>query len=61
MFAAIVIHNVQTKITCNNSNIEHKMLMVSVAMVYFVHSFFVYDDIRDRSINKEWLPLGLSQ
>ena len=49
MFAAIVIHNVQTKITCNNSNIEHKMLMVSVAMVYFVHSFFVYDDIRDRS------------
>lgn len=49
MFASIVIHNVKQEIKCNNSSVEQKMLMISVSMVYFVHSFFVYDDIRDRS------------
>lgn len=49
MFASIVIHHVRLDIHCGNSTVEHKLLMVSVAMVYFVHSFFVYDDIRVRS------------
>jgi len=49
MFVALVIHHVHSNLTCSSNGIEHKLLMVSVAMVYFVHSFFVYDDIRDRS------------
>ena len=49
MFASIVIHHMRLNLHCSNSTVEHKLLMVSVAMVYFVHSFFVYDDIRDRS------------
>ena len=49
MFAAIVIHNLKTSFSCNNSAIEHKLLMVAIGLVYFVHSFFVYDQIRDRT------------
>jgi len=58
MFAAIIIHNVQLNLTCGSGGIEHKMLMVSVAMVYFVHSFFVYDAIRDRSNQRRVAPSG---
>lgn len=58
MFAAIVIHNVHMNITCDSKGIEHKMLMVSVAMVYFVHSFFVYDAIRDRSSQRKVASSG---
>lgn len=49
MFVSIVLFHLKNEIKCNNSPIEHKLLMASIAMVYFVHSFFVYDDIRDRN------------
>ena len=48
MLVAIILHNLKSPFSCNNSAIEHKLLMVSIGMVYFVHSFFVYDQIRDR-------------
>ena len=49
MFASIVIHNLKSPFSCNSSAIEHKLLMTAIGMVYFVHSFFVYDQIRDRT------------
>jgi hypothetical protein len=49
MLAAIVIHNLKSPFTCQSSAVEHKLLMTAIGMVYFVHSFFVYDQIRDRT------------
>ena len=49
MFASLVVHHVRLQVTCGSGEIENKLLMVSVGMIYFVHSFFVYDDVRDRS------------
>ena len=49
MFISIVILNMNNELKCNNSPLEQKLIMASVAMVYFVHSFFVYDDVRDRN------------
>lgn len=49
MFASIVLFNLKNKIECKDSPIEHKLLMASISMVYFVHSFFVYDEVRDRN------------
>lgn len=48
MLAAIVMHNLKSPFSCNTSSVEHKLLMTGIGMVYFVHSFFVYDQIRDR-------------
>lgn len=48
MFMSIILHNLKSPFACNNSAIEHKLLMTGIGMVYFVHSFFVYDQIRDR-------------
>ena len=39
----------KNNIDCKTSHIENKLLMASISMVYFVHSFFVYDEIRDRN------------
>ena len=58
MFASIVIHNIREEFACKNSAVEHKLLMVSVSMVYFVQSFFVYDDIRDRSNQRKVASSG---
>lgn len=49
MFISLVMFNLKNKIMCSNSPLEQKLLMASIAMVYFVHSFFVYDEIRDRN------------
>ena len=49
MFASIVLYNLKSPFQCKQSSIEHKLLMASISMIYFVHSFFVYDEIRDRS------------
>ena len=49
MLAAIVIHNLKTPFSCVSSAVEHKILSAAIGMVYFVHSFFVYDQIRDRT------------
>lgn len=48
MLVAIILHNLKSPFSCNSSTVEHKLLMVGIGMVYFVHSFFVYDQIRDR-------------
>ena len=48
MLVAIVIHNLKSPFSCQSSAVEHKLLMVGIGMVYFVQSFFVYDQIRDR-------------
>lgn len=49
MFAGIVVHNLKQPMTCGSKTIEGKLLVASVSLVYFVNSFFLYDDIRDRS------------
>ena len=49
MFASIVLFHLKNTIECRASPIENKLLMASISMVYFVHSFFVYDEIRDRN------------
>lgn len=49
MFISIVLFNIKTEIVCRSSTLEQKLLMTSIAMIYFVHSFFVYDDVRDRN------------
>ena len=49
LFASIVLYNLKSPFQCKQSAIEHKLLMGSISMIYFVHSFFVYDQIRDRS------------
>jgi hypothetical protein len=49
MFISLVMFNLKNEIKCSNSPIEQKLLMASISMVYFVHSFFVYDEIRDRN------------
>jgi len=48
MFISIILHNLKSPFACNSSALEHKLLMTGIGMVYFVHSFFVYDQIRDR-------------
>ena len=40
----------------NSSSIESKMLMVGVAMVYFVKSFFLWDSLVDRTRCKKMAP-----
>lgn len=49
LFASIVLYNLKSPFQCRQSALEHKLLMGSISMIYFVHSFFVYDQIRDRS------------
>lgn len=49
MFASLVIFHLKNNIQCKSSPIENKLLMASISMIYFVHSFFVYDEIRDRN------------
>lgn len=41
MLIAIVMGDHEIK-SCGGGTIEQKLLMVSIAMIYFVHSFFVY-------------------
>lgn len=49
LFAGIVIHNLKQSTECGTKSIESKFLIISIALIYFVNSFFLYDDIRDRS------------
>jgi hypothetical protein len=58
MFSSIVIHNIRMDFHCKNSSLEHKLLMVSVSMVYFVQSFFVYDDLRERTNQRKVASSG---
>jgi len=45
MFISILLHKYDLK-ECGGGAPAQKMLMISVAMVYFVHSFFAYDNIK---------------
>jgi len=49
MFAGIVLHHMTQPLTCGSKTIEGKFLVISVALIYFVNSFFLYDEIRDRT------------
>lgn len=49
LFAAVVIVHMKNDLHCTTSPIENKLLMAGISLVYFVHSFFVYDEIRDRN------------
>jgi hypothetical protein len=49
LFFAIIMHNLTQPMTCGSKNIQSKLLVISVSLIYFVNSFFLYDDIRDRS------------
>ena len=42
MFTSILMHKHNVR-ECGGGDYSQKMLMISVAMVYFVHSFFAYD------------------
>ena len=43
MLIAIVMNEHEIK-PCGEGSLDQKLLMVSIAMIYFVHSFFVYAD-----------------
>tara|TARA_Y100001958_G_C21242889_1_gene571426 strand:+ start:1229 stop:2002 length:774 start_codon:yes stop_codon:yes gene_type:complete len=43
MLVAIVMNDHEVK-TCGGGTLDQKLLMISIAMIYFVHSFFVYDN-----------------
>jgi len=49
MFTGIILHHLKQPMTCGSKTFEGKCLVVSVALIYFVNSFFLYDDIRNRS------------
>ena len=49
LFSAIIVHNLNQPLVCGSKTVESKFLVVSISLVYFVNSFFLYDDIRDRS------------
>lgn len=48
MFISILIHKHADK-ECKSGEPAMKMLMISVAMVYFVHSFFAYDNLNQNA------------
>ena len=52
MFAAIIIHNLKNPFACNSSQIEHKLLMTAIGMVYFVHSFYVEPKYKSTILTK---------
>lgn len=49
MFAGLLMHNIKQPRVCGSKTLESKLLVVSISLIYFVNSFFLYDDIRDRS------------
>lgn len=59
MFIALVVHqiNIYDGGLCPQSaDGASKLMMVSIAMVYFVKSFFLWDSIVDRTLRKRMIP-----
>jgi hypothetical protein len=59
MYIAIVSHQVRSYsggVCPNTANIEEKILMAAVAMFYFIKSFFLWDNIVDRTRRKKMIP-----
>lgn len=59
MYAAVVSYQVRTYDggTCpNRASVEDKIMMTGVAIFYFVKSFFLWDNIVDRTHRKKMIP-----
>ena len=59
MFAAILIyqHGLYSNGLCpSNAPTESKLLMCAISMVYFVNSFFLWDDVVDRTHRRKMIP-----
>jgi hypothetical protein len=59
MFISIVIHQYRLYINgaCpQDAPVESKMLMFAVSLLYFVNSFFLWDDVVDRTNKRKMIP-----
>ena len=59
MYFAIVSHQARTYedgICPNQAPLEEKLMMAAVSMFYFIKSFFLWDNIVDRTHRKKMIP-----
>ena len=60
MFGAIVMfqHSLYTAdgFCPQNGTVEAKLLMCAISMIYFVNSFFLWDDVVDRTHRRKMIP-----
>lgn len=59
MFVALVVHhtNIYDSGLCpQRADAASKLMMVAIALIYFVKSFFLWDSIVDRTLRKRMIP-----
>ena len=59
VYIALVVHDTKTfdKNFCpNESSIETKLIMLAVSMLYFIRSFFLWDNLTDRTRLNRMMP-----
>ena len=59
MYISVISHQVKTYehgFCPMKATIEEKLMMASVSLFYFIKSFFLYDDIVDRTKRKKMMP-----
>ena len=59
VYIALVVHDTKTfdKEFCpNESSIETKLIMLAVSMLYFIRSFFLWDNLTDRTRLNRMMP-----
>ena len=59
VYIALVVHDTKTfnKDFCpNESSIETKLIMLAVSMLYFIRSFFLWDNLTDRTRLNRMMP-----
>ena len=59
MYAAIISHQVRIYdggICPNRAPLQEKIMMAAVALFYFIKSFFIWDNIVDRTRRKKMIP-----
>lgn len=59
MYISIVSHQIRTysgDLCQNQAGIQEKMMMAAVSLLYFIKSFFLWDNIVDRTHRKKMIP-----
>ena len=59
VYIALLVHETKTfdKGFCpNDSSIEMKLIMLAVSMLYFIRSFFLWDNLTDRTRLNRMMP-----
>ena len=59
VYMALVVHDTKTfdKEFCpNESSVETKLIMLAVSMLYFIRSFFLWDNLTDRTRLNRMMP-----